>query len=194
MPRETLQFVHADRPPATDDVRVFDSLTRRFLGTEFTFRIIGSSHYVSAPEYGFYELSTCESVSTADRGATTVPLEPDRSSRRLTFENDAIQCVTEIEHRPLSAFPRTRYRSRPRSFDLAYAFDGPPEAVTTIEIDANGYETYHTYPEYDLALYTRTVFATERDSSALDSAAPRPTSAGDLNDTHPSMSDIHTDD
>ncbi|WP_222915181.1 DUF2617 family protein [Natrinema sp. SYSU A 869] len=171
MSRETLQFVHTDRPPATDGVRVFNSLTRPFLGTKFTFRIIGSSHYISAPEYGFHELATCDPAPSASRNGTAIPLESDRPSRRLTFEADALQCVTRVEHRPLSAFPRDRYLSRPGSFDLAYAFDGDPDAVTTIEIDADGYETYHTYPEFDLALYTRTVFATDHDSSALEASA-----------------------
>ncbi|WP_226482364.1 DUF2617 family protein [Natrinema amylolyticum] len=173
MSRETLQFVHTDRPPATDGVRVFDSLTRPFLGTEFTFRIIGSSHYVSAPEYGFHELSTCDPAPVASREGTAIPLETGRPSRRLAFETDALRCVTRIEHRPLSAFPRDRYLSRPGSFDLAYAFDGDPDAVTTIEIDADGYETYHTYPEFDLALYTRTVFATHRDASSADASDAR---------------------
>ncbi|WP_254521977.1 DUF2617 family protein [Natrinema caseinilyticum] len=158
MTGETLQFVHADRPPEVGDVRVFDSLTRQFLGTAFTFRIIGSSHYVSAPDYGFYELSTCEPAPSGGNGGTVVPLEPDRPSRRLAFETDALRCVTVVEHRPLAAFPPDRCEAGWSDFDLAYAFDGDPEAVTTIEIGEDSYETYHTYPEFDLALYTRTAF------------------------------------
>ncbi|SEQ85149.1 DUF2617 family protein [Natrinema salaciae] len=165
MARETLQFVHADRPPETGDVRVFDSFTRRFLGTAFTFRIIGSSHYVSAPEYDFYELSTCDPAPTVVRDGTGIPLESDRPPRRLVFETDALRCVTTVEHRPLSAFPHDRFRSGSPGFDLAYAFDGNPDAVTTIEIAEDGYETYHTYPEFDLALYTRSAFTRRRDSS-----------------------------
>lgn len=174
MPRDTLQFVHADSPPALDGVRVFDSRTRSFLGTEFTFRIIGSSHYVSAPAYGFYELSACDPAPAPDRDGTAIPLEPDRPSRRLVFETDALRCETVVDHRPLSAFPRDRLGE----FDLAYTFGGDPDAVTTIEIGEDGYETVHTYPEFDLALYTQTVFtdipATDRRERAADESATPP--------------------
>jgi len=160
--RDTLQFVHSTRPPTTD-VRVFDSLTRRFLGTEFTFRVVGSSHYVSAPAYDFYELSSCEPVAADDVASVRLDAaqvstdssgaEEDAataSTRRLTHETDALQCETLVERRPLATFPDDA------SFDLAYWFDD--DAVTTIDLRPDGYETYHTYPEFDLALYTRTVF------------------------------------
>ena len=50
----------------------------------------------------------------------------------------------------LAAFPADR------DYDLAYEFS--PEAHTAIAIDEAdpGYETYHTYPEHDLTVYTRT--------------------------------------
>lgn len=172
MARETLQFVHTDSPPALEDVRVFDSRTRTFLGAEFTFRIIGSSHYVSAPAYDFYELSACSPAPTADQDGTTIPLEPDRPSRRLAFETDALRCETVVDHRPLSAFPRDRVEAD----DLAYTFGGNPDAVTTIEIGEDGYETVHTYPEFDLALYTRTDFTDVRAPETRAPAADEPVS------------------
>ncbi|WP_049924291.1 DUF2617 family protein [Halopiger djelfimassiliensis] len=175
MNSQTLRFVHDDRPPATDGVRVFDSLTRPFLGTEFTFRIIGSSHYISAPAYDFYELSACGPVPGGGCEVTAIPLDPAQPSRRLGFETDTLGCETVVDHRPLSAFPTDRLRSRPDSFDLAYAFDGNPEAVTTIEIGDDGYETYHTYPEFDLALYTRSEFVIA-DPTADDRTARVPDS------------------
>ncbi|QLH77038.1 hypothetical protein HZS55_06900 [Halosimplex rubrum] len=170
MTSETLQFVHGTAPP-TDDVRVFDSLTRELLGAEFTFRVVGSSHYVSAPAYEFHELSTCDPVD-AD-GATTLRLDGpttddatggrppngDRPTadavdgdarRRLTHAADGLACATIVERRPLAAFPVDD------AFDVAYRFG--PDAYTTIDLAPDGYETYHTYPEFDLALYTRTAF------------------------------------
>ncbi|ELZ29619.1 hypothetical protein C475_01681 [Halosimplex carlsbadense 2-9-1] len=165
MTSETLQFVHGDAPPAAD-VRVFDSLTRELLGAEFTFRVVGSSHYVSAPTYDFHELSTCDPVD-AD-GATTLrldgptvadtdPSEPavdgtDRADgrRRLTYAADGLACATLVERRPLAAFPADG------AFDVSYRFG--EDAYTTIDIGTDGYETYHTYPEFDLALFTRTTF------------------------------------
>jgi len=170
MTSETLQFVHGTAPPA-DDVRVFDSLTREWLGAEFTFRVVGSSHYVSAPAYAFHELSTCDPVD-AD-GATTLRLDgptvadatggrPPSDTRatadsvdpdarfRLDHATEGLCCTTLVERRPLAAFPADE------AFDLSYRFG--EDAYTTIDIGTVGYETYHTYPEFDLALYTRTAF------------------------------------
>ncbi|WP_459191247.1 DUF2617 family protein [Halosimplex sp. J119] len=154
MTRDTLQFVHSTAPPA-GDVRVFDSLTRDLLGATFTFRVIGSSHYVSAPAYDFHELASCEPV---DAEATTLRLDgattadpPDAAARRrLDYAAGGLRCATVVERRPLAAFPADD------SFDLAYRFD--PDAYTTVDVTPDGYETYHTYPEFDLALYTRTAF------------------------------------
>ncbi|QLH81470.1 hypothetical protein [Halosimplex pelagicum] len=180
MTSETLQFVHGPAPPA-DDVRVFDSLTRELLGAEFTFRVVGSSHYVSAPAYDFHELSTCDPVD-AD-GATTLRLDgptvadatddrppigdrrtadgvdPD-ARLRLDYAADGLACVTTVERRPLAAFPADE------GFDVSYRFD--EDAYTTIDLAPDGYETYHTYPEFDLALYTRTTFASVPDGTLAD--------------------------
>ncbi|WP_135664978.1 DUF2617 family protein [Halorhabdus rudnickae] len=156
MTRSTLQFVHSAEPPSTD-LRVFDSLTTRFLGTTFRFRVVGSSHYISAPAYDFHELSSCEPV--AAKAVETIRLDgPQQDDNRecneattsLGYETDALHCETIIERRPLSAFPADA------SFDLAYWFGD--DAATTVNIQAGGYETYHTYPEFDLALYTQTIF------------------------------------
>jgi hypothetical protein len=147
MPRDTLQFAHSTRPP-TSDVRVFDVRRTEFLGAEFTFRVVGSSHYVSAPAYDFHELSSCEPVDAPE--VTTVPLNPAGESRRLEFETDGFACETVVEPRPLSAFPWDR------EFDVAYAFD--EDAFTAIDLGEAAFETYHTYPEFDLAVYSRTAF------------------------------------
>lgn len=184
MTGNTLHFVHSTTPPSTD-VRVFDSLTTQFLGAEFTFRVIGSSHYVSAPAYDFHELSSCDPVGGDDvttlrlDGATSDASESDPGSsnsdpgsshsetdrlnsetdrflfegdaaRRLDYVAEGLRCATVVERQPLAAFPDGD------SFDLAYRFG--EDAVTTIDLRTDGYETYHTYPEFDLALYTRTVF------------------------------------
>jgi len=160
MTRNTLHFSHSTEPP-TSDVRVFDSLTRQFLGARFTFRVVGSSHYVSAPAYDFHELSSCDPVGGDDvttlrlDGPTTADGETgavgDRPERvRLDYAARGLRCRTVVERRPLAAFLADD------EFDLAYRFGD--DAFTTVDVAADGYETYHTYPEFDLALYTRTVF------------------------------------
>ena len=44
---------------------------------------------------------------------------------------------------------------------MAYRFG--PDASTTIEVEGGAIETYHTYPEFDLALFTRTTIETVPD-------------------------------
>lgn len=154
MVRDTLTFVHSPQPP-TSELSVYESATRSFLGTAFTFRIIGSSHYVSAPAYDFHELSSCTPVATE---GTTLGLDDDWDARTLSYETDRLRCETTVERQPLSAFPRDR------EFDLAHWFEA--DAVTTIELGPAGFETYHTYPEFDLALYTQTVFQTLPDHTS----------------------------
>ncbi|WP_136688932.1 DUF2617 family protein [Halorhabdus amylolytica] len=155
MTRSTLQFVHSTEPPSID-LQVFDSLTTRVLGTSFTFRVIGSSHYISAPAYDFHELVSCEQLS-GDAGERIALDGPQQDSDghsstaiSLEYETERVRCETKIERRPLATFPADA------TFDLAYWFE--EDAATTVTIGATGYETYHTYPEFDLALYTRTSF------------------------------------
>ncbi|WP_206425093.1 DUF2617 family protein [Halosimplex salinum] len=169
--KHTLHFVHSTGPP-TSDVRVFDSLTRDFLGAEFTFRVIGSSHYVSAPAYGFHELSSCEPVAgddvtavALDAGPTPSPAANGDAPLRIDYETERLRCATIVDRRPLSAFPDEE------PFDLCYRFD--EDAVTTVDVGARGYETYHTYPEFDLALYTRTTFERVPAATAEDDASAK---------------------
>lgn len=152
MTRDSIQFLHDDSPPATD-VTVYDSLTRQFLGTEFTFRVVGSSHYVTAPAYNFYELSSCEPVPAATR----VELDPSLGRRTLTFETDGLRCETVLDRRPLAAFfDENSGDLTDSSFDLSHEF--AEDAVTTVDVCENCFETYHTYPEFDLTLFSRTTF------------------------------------
>ena len=147
MTEQTVSFVHSTTPPPSD-VTVYSTLSRDFLGSTFTFRVIGSSHYVSAPAYGFHELATCDGVAVDN--TATFRLNRQWESRTLTHENDRVECETTVVRRPLAAFPRDR------SFDLAYWFE--TDAVTAIDLRPVGFETYHTYPEFDLTVYSQTVF------------------------------------
>lgn len=164
-----ITFAHASEPP-TSDVTVYASLTREFLGAQATFEVIGSSHRVSVPALSFYELSSCATVENAT--GTQVPLTPDGDRRRLTHETDRLRCVTTVERLPLAAFDRVddpsdhagdtfdhaddSFDRVDDSFDLSYQFG--PEAVTAVDIGDRAFETYHTYPEHDLTVYSRSQF------------------------------------
>ncbi|MEZ3117337.1 DUF2617 family protein [Halobaculum sp. MBLA0147] len=162
-PTETLTFVHASEPPTTD-VTVYDACERSVLGVPFTFRVIGNSHAVAAPALDFYELSSCAPV---DRDGTPVTLDPAGETRRLVHETDRLRAETVVERRPLAAFPDEE------SFDLCHRFE--PEAVTTVDVGERRFETYHTYPEYDLTVFSRTSLRLLSDTeSDVDGAATHP--------------------
>lgn len=129
--------------------------TRLFLDREFVFTVIGSSHYVCCEAANYHELLTCKQLDTAPptprdgrRLTETVPLTVGHTETvRHTLDGTGI--TVEIRGEPLSAFDSSE------TFDIAYRFD--TDAYTTIDILADGtYQTYHTYPEHDLALRTET--------------------------------------
>jgi len=148
----------AEQPPlAAFDIK--RQVDRQFFGTEFTFAVIGDSHYIGAPELGFHELLSCKPIR--EGRVTTVELTDECRPAERPSEREEIHTgryrfgsvgvTTTITREPLSAFPG------PDPFDIAYRFD--PEAYTTIDCRSTSvYETYHTYPEYELALYSEHEF------------------------------------
>ncbi|MCU4799278.1 DUF2617 family protein [Halobacteria archaeon HArc-gm2] len=132
--------------PDPDALQVYARGTVPIAGHEFRFRIIGSSHYVRAPSLGFEEIASCEEATVAD--ARTVALD-EFGSTAFDYESDAVSCRTEIDVRPIDAFPDA-------SYDLEHAFE--PGAVTAIDVGDRSFETWHTYTEHDCAVYTVTEF------------------------------------
>ena len=156
----------AEQPPLAEfDIK--RRVQRWFFGTEFTFAVIGDSHYIGAPELGFHELFSCKPIRQGRMA--TVPLTDERrppESRWSTggathgdrrevhrgrYRFGSVGVTTTIKREPLSAFPG------PEPFDITYRFE--PKAYTTINCrSTTTYETYHTYPEFDLALYSEHEF------------------------------------
>lgn len=147
---EPLRFALATEPPALDDVQVFERESFDIGDVTFKFRIIGASHYISAPTIDYHEITSCRPVDVRARVKETFPLEETEQEETFTYEADGVTAQITADVSPLSAFPVEK------SHDLAYRFD--PMAYTTIDLVENGYETYHTYPEIDIAVYTRTTF------------------------------------
>ena len=150
-----LQFLQSATPPAVEPT-VYAETTARLLGESVQFCVIGNSHAVAAPGLDYYELSSCEPVGGGER----VRLAPDERRRRLRFESPSVVAETVVDPRPLAAFPDGESFLLAHEFPLSgdgHAADAAgPGAVTTLDTLADGFETYHTYPEFDLALYTRT--------------------------------------
>lgn len=145
---EHLRYRVTGSPLPLSDLTVFETAERTLLGSRFVFRVIGSSHCVAAPERRYYELCSCGDAG-GDAGLR-IPLERGVSETVETACGDVPSVSTTVETVPLEAF------SPSDAFDVSYRF--APDAYTAIDVGERGYETWHTYPEYDLAVVTRTSF------------------------------------
>jgi hypothetical protein len=170
MNHRRLHFAFASTEPDLRDVTVYQTVETTFLDAPVAFHVIGSSHYVSAPAYDFFEVCSCERIGgnegdgedsddgnsggTGGAVRSLALVDGDHpETRRFAYENDHLHCETTLSTRPLDAFPADD------DFDVAYTF--AEEAVTAITVADDYYETYHTYPEHDLTVYTRNEFAVE---------------------------------
>jgi hypothetical protein len=130
-----------------DRLSVYDETTVTLGGVVFELAVIGSSHCVRAPSIGFAEIASCDDRALGD--CRTIEID-ERRSTTTEYEADAVGCETRISVDPIGRFPDER------AFDLRYDF--AERAVTAIETRTRGYETWHTYPEHDCAVYTETSF------------------------------------
>ncbi|MDS0259302.1 DUF2617 family protein [Haloarcula sp. S1CR25-12] len=144
---ETLEFGIGTTAPDSDALSVYATERLSVDGVAFDCRVIGSSHYITAPAIDFHEIASCRSVAMPR--TRTVSLV-EGCSGQYRYEVGAVDCELTIETRPLEAYPAER------EFDLHYAFD--ERAVTAVDAREDGYETFHTYTEFDRTVYTRTRF------------------------------------
>lgn len=148
MTTQNLYLASVSERPSLDNFDIKSRKEDTLFGTDFTFCVIGNSHYIEAPELGFYELLSCEQFSAAP--VRTLPLKRNYELRVISQTGD-VTIETNVRTEPLSKFPD------PEAFDVLYRFT--EDAYTAIRYaNDDGYETYHTYPEYDLSLCTENVF------------------------------------
>ncbi|PSP80048.1 hypothetical protein BRC81_02295 [Halobacteriales archaeon QS_1_68_20] len=140
-----LRFAVGDGQPTIPDLTVYRRRELDLLGAPAKFAVIGSSHYVAAPELGFYETASCKSLGNVDPAVLSLS---EDLARTFGWDAGDVTGRTVIETEPLSAFPRDR------AYDLRYDFER--RATTAIAVGDGAFETYHTYPELDLTLYTET--------------------------------------
>ena len=143
--RPSLYFEYARSAPALDELDVKAVHPDELLGRPAAFVVIGESHYVGLPSLRFHELCSCAPLSADPAGETPLSADVDRAFR---FETDRLDATTTVRGRSLDAFPG------PEVATVAHRFG--PGAWTTLAVTDAGYETYHTYPEYGLALSTET--------------------------------------
>jgi hypothetical protein len=143
-----LRFGVGSSPPTSSDIKVFDTLDTTFVGEPFTFDVIGSSHYIHSGTCGFYELCSCNSMEDDEFHVCTVDFN-EKTSRELAYSTDSgLECRTTIDVRPLRETPGEE------SSDLYHEF--AEGAYTAILIGEDRYDTFHTYPEHDIVVQTRT--------------------------------------
>lgn len=126
---------------------IYSNIKKEFLGHEFVFNIIGSSHYIYCDNISYYEISSCEPVDASS--IYTVQIDRD-IDLEFSFESESVDTNTEVKSYDLDKFVKNK------EYDLKYKFC--EDAYTTINIENQSYTTWHTYPEFDLALFTRTNF------------------------------------
>ncbi|WP_042665235.1 DUF2617 family protein [Haloferax sp. ATB1] len=151
-PTELYFGYSADVPDLTTvDVKTVAPAT--LAGEPAVLTVIGESHYVGLPALDFHELCSCKPLPHERTHETPLSVGAERE---FSFESDRLDARTVVEGRPLGDFPG------PDDATVAYRFD--PDAWTTIRVGDGGYETYHTYPECDLALYTETTMTPKREA------------------------------
>lgn len=171
----TLRLVHLSAPPDLSALEVKLAADRPLLGATATVRVIGSSHCLSLPAYDFHELCSCRPLP--DVGVTVReapadapgdgPPEPDGTTvrvgrvrrvplspgveREVATTTGGVRARTELVGLRLDAFPEDR------EFDVHYQF--APDAVTAVDVEDDRFETFHTYPEFDLAVRSVTTLS-----------------------------------
>lgn len=146
------QYLHLAYPADRGSVDRFDIKhreTAELVDHAAVFTVIGSSHCIAVPKLAYCELVSCEPIEAEPTEKLRLT---EGMARTVRYESGPLTAHTAAEVRPLAAFPD------PTTFDISHRFG--PRAYTTIDRpESDTYETYHTYPERDIALYTRTELA-----------------------------------
>ncbi|AFK20843.1 DUF2617 family protein (plasmid) [Haloferax mediterranei ATCC 33500] len=142
-----LYFGYTTEVPNLASVEIKTVHPETLLDSPAVFTVIGESHYVGLPALDFHELCSCKPLPSEQTHETPLAVGAEHE---FHFESNRLDAQTTVEGKSLDAFPG------PDDATVAYRFG--PDAWTTIHVasSGDGYETYHTYPEYDLALYTET--------------------------------------
>jgi hypothetical protein len=152
-----LHFAYTTSPPAFDGFDVKAMTPTTLCGAPATVAVVGQSHVVTAPALDYHEICSCASLAETAR---TISLDPGTAGE-VRVARDGVVAETRLRVEPLSAFPG------PEGTTISYRF--APEAWTTATVagDGTGYETYHTYPERDVAVFTETRLTPTADADTV---------------------------
>lgn len=149
-------YVYAgENSPLLGDMTIYEHGLYRTLDIPVKAAIIGSSHLIEAGIGGYYEMTSCRPFEVYQES------NPDIEHYNITEGIDEV-LIREIGGYRIEITIQTREYNPPYdtdNWDLAYVF-GPEEsgAPTAIDFNGRGWETIHTYPEFDIELYTQTDF------------------------------------
>ncbi|AUV80625.1 hypothetical protein C2R22_02255 [Salinigranum rubrum] len=158
-----LHVAYPRKPPDFERFDVKALTPGTLLGEPCTVAVVGQSHVVTAPALDYHEVCSCAPQTAA--ASETVALDPGVAARVDTAgEHSAVVATTDLAVRSLSSFPG------PDEATIAHRFGS--EAWTTVDLadDGTAYETYHTYPERDVAVQTVTRLARESANANGESA------------------------
>jgi hypothetical protein len=141
-----LHFAYTTDPPDFDDFDVKTVTPTTLCGAPATVAVVGQSHVVTAPSIDYHEVCSCASLAET---AGTIGLEPG-VAETVRVARERVVAETRLAVEPLSAFPG------PEGATTGYRFAPDAWTTATVRDDGTGYETYHTYPEHDVAVHTET--------------------------------------
>lgn len=148
----TLRFGVNTEKPTLQSTSIEDTIYAKteteFIGQNFVFNIIGSSHYIYCKDIPYYEISSCKSVKASS--VCSIKLTTD-INLQFTFESADITSKIKAKSYSIDKFDKEK------KYDLKYKF--AEDAYTAIDLRDTSYITWHTYPEFNLALLTETTFS-----------------------------------
>jgi len=144
---QQLYLVLDQTPPQLNNYDVKSTYKTNFLNSNFIFNVIGSSHLIHDANNQYCELISCEKPQSHNI-RETIPLTKDTEIQN-TYTTDSFKEQITVSGKKLTTKPD------PQTQDLTYKFE--PQGYTMINIlSPTAYETFHTYPEFDLTLHSMT--------------------------------------
>lgn len=135
-----------------DLIKIYNKTKRKILDDLFEIYVIGQSHCISAKKRNFLELFSCEKISNQ-----TPLFEIDLNDKKI----EKLNCTFKFAY-GLISIKIIKFESSyiNKKYDFSYFFSN--ESFTGITYLEDGYETFHSYIEFDLIIVTKTKFNKNR--------------------------------
>ena len=126
---------------------IYQSAEVQILGKPFTFCIIGAAHFIYSKQLNYSEIFACAPLSLPNLNVLDV--------RKLGKHELAAFVLPEVQATTRISVERfADDLSAEGSLLLEHTFG--PKALTQLRVHQTGWETLHTYPEYETIVRTQT--------------------------------------